>query len=311
MEIDAPGGLQYERDGIISARGTAERQLLASLDGCEIRADLLRYNQRDQTGQAKGAASIVNRAAGRVRQVQAETVDFSMASRTVHAEGNVRLAEEAMEIQADTADADLAEGDFEIKGAPVFVRSGSQSFRAGRIIYDESSSLLTARGRVDWSSRTNGQEILVTAGSLDYNLAERKGWAADGVKAARGDLLCTGNQLTYEESADRFSLSGEPALMRGDLRLTATAISWQPGLGLAVASGGANITSGPFSGTADEIRYDSSGNQAEVRLIGAARIAKGRSVLTGHEILWDVTTGTVQVIGQAKATIDREEQESR
>ena len=110
IEIDAPGGLWYERDGSIGARGTPNKPLVIRADGYEITAQSLQYDQRNQTGRASGGVIWRDRRPGASRELNADAITFVLSTKTGQAEGHVRIKENTAVMEAGTARVDMAKG---------------------------------------------------------------------------------------------------------------------------------------------------------------------------------------------------------
>ncbi len=305
LEIDAPGGLWYERDGTIRAAGLAGKPLVAFLDDYEVSAMSLHYDQRKRTGQALGGVRWRDRRSGAAREFRAETIAFALAAKTLEAEGGVHAGDAQVDLEADRARIDLAGGRYEIWGRQARASFGQHLFQADRIIYEAGQARrLTAEGGVCWRSTAGGETRTVQAAGLTYDLAARSAGATGGVKVAVREFQAASERLQYEEAADLLTLDGQPVLTRDSLGLTAAILAWQPAKGRIVATGGARLSERTFTGTGDELCYETAENR--VRLLGAARLTRGRDTLTGDEIVYDLGTGLVSVTGGAKAAISLE-----
>ncbi|MGE5527915.1 MAG: LptA/OstA family protein [Patescibacteria group bacterium] len=302
LELDAPGGLRYEKDGTITALGTSSRPLTVILGAYEVAARSLRYNQRKQTGQAQGDVRWRERKAPGVREFTADSVSFAMLIRAAHAEGHVEVKEQGMILRADEAQIDLAAGSYQVSGQPARAEYEGGSVSAGRINYDAARSVIEAELEVVWRAGAR----TVTSASLAYNLAARTGTAVGGIEAAEGDYRLTAKELAYTGDTGGFTLTGQPVLTGKDLSLSAERLTWQPAEGLAIAAGGARFSGAGFTGNSEEIRFTAAENR--VHLLGGASIVHGRDTLSGAEIVCDLANGGANVTGPAKATIYIEEE---
>lgn len=302
LEIDAPGGLRYEKDGTIQASGAAGKPLMAVLDGYEISAMSLHYDQRKQTGQALGGVLWRDRRTGAARELRAAIVTFALAVKTIRAEGQVSAKEGPVNLQADLAQIDLAKGRYEITGRQAKASYEKQLFQADRLVYETGeANRLTAEGKVLWQTSAAGETRSVQAAKMSYDLTARRAEAIGGIILTIGEFRAVSERLQYQETADLLTLDGQPAMTRGDLKLTAAYLAWQPAKGLVVATGGANLSGQAFIGSSDELRYETKENR--FYLLGAARLTRGQDTLIGEEIVYDLASGRVSVAGRAKAVI--------
>jgi len=305
LQLEAPGGIEYERDGAIVASGLPGKPVVAVLDEYEIRGDSLRYDGRRRVAAITGDVLLRHRRAEGARVIEAGAMVFSLADEIAQAEGGVRVEEGDFVLEAQTVKADLKEGSYAATGRPARARSAGNLFAAGAIRYDRASNRLTAENNVVWemADSEEGKRVL-TASRCEY---DRNQGTAEAVKVeiAAGEFLIRGERLLYQEAADRFTLMEETCVRQGERELAAPLLSWEPARGLFIASGGASFRDGSYSGTAEELRYEA--GLERVMLLGGARLARGRDVLTGAEILYNLKEGSLRVSGGAKASIALEE----
>ncbi|MCL6615380.1 MAG: hypothetical protein K6U03_12360, partial [Firmicutes bacterium] len=233
-----------------------------------------------------------------------ETIVFSLADQTAQAEGGVRVEEGEFVLEAQTVRADLKEGNYAATGRPARARSPRHLFAAEAIRYNRAASRLTAESNVVWEMADREGKRVLTASRCDYDRTQGTAEAAE-VEIAAGEFLVRGGRLSYEEAADRFTLTGETRARQGERELAAPLLCWEPARDLFIASGGASFRDGSYSGTAEELRYEA--GEERLLLLGGARLARGGDVLTGAEILYDLKAGSLRVSGGAKASISLEE----
>lgn len=304
LDIDAPGGFWLEQDGTIGAAGTAAKPLVVVLDDYEISARSLRYDPRKQSGEATGDVRWRDRRPGANREIGADIIAFALTSQTMRAQGNVDIKEQGINLRAEIAQVDLAKKSFHLTGDPAQAAYGRYEVQAGQITYDSLRGLVAAEGNVRWHQQAGPEGWTVNASRMGCDLSARTAEAAGGVSITAGELRMTAERLSYDEGSDRCALVGQPTATRGSLRLAAALLTWQPALDSIVATGGATFTDPPFAGTSDGLRYMARENK--VYLTGAVRLIRGQDVLTGTEIVCDLTTRQVRVMGQAKAVITLE-----
>ncbi|MGQ9779645.1 MAG: LptA/OstA family protein [Bacillota bacterium] len=301
LQIEAPGGLEYGKDGAISASGLPGRPLVAALAGYEIRAQRLSYDARRRVATFSG--EVLLRVPGEKGRgaLQAERVILVLGERTAKAEGRVAIEEEGLTIQADAAQADLGEGNYTVLGRPAVARYQEHKFTARSIRYYRSKARLTIEEEVVWEMTGPEGKRTITAARGEYDRAHGLAELTEVVITEK-DLRLQAGRLIYEEAEDRFTLTGAPRLDQGEERsLVAASLAWDPRKGLFVASGGVSFRDRLYSGTAQEVRYEPEAKR--ILLCGEARLGRREDFILGAEILYDLAEERVRVNGGAKARI--------
>lgn len=395
-ELDAPGGIKYEKDGSYTALGTKDEPLVAAVGDYELTAQSLYYNPHKAAGTAAGNVRWRSRRADQPFELRAEKIAFALAARTLSAEGRIVLADGNLNLQAASLTADLAAGLYTFFGEPARAGYESHQIQARNLVYSRDGRTLKAAGAADWWMRINGEECRMTADNLIYDFSAKRGTAAGGVRFEAGDTavylmadslaadldaglytasgtpaqaryeshqiqaerlvyshagaraleasgglvwrlqLADGEDcriaaggLTYDLASGRgaatgnvniesgavriageklsycddlLTVSGESTMARGEFRLKAPCLAWQPDAEVFTAAGRAEFSDPVFTGSCDELRYLAAENR--VFLTGAVRLARGRDIITGHEAFCDLDAGRALVTGAAKAVLE-------
>ncbi len=304
LEIEAPGGLWYEQDGSIGARGVPGRPLVMTLDEYELSAQSLQYDQRKRTGRAVGGVRWRDRRPDGRREIVADAITFTLDTKTGQAEGHVGIRERVGGFTAEIARFNLGKGIYELTGGPARGTFGAETLTAARVSYDATRSRVDATDEVIWLHQGANLALTTTAASFTYDLAGERGSAQGGVVVSAGEQKISADALQYEGSTNALALTGSATVTRGDLRLSAASVTWLPDQGLVVAAGKASFSDPVFAGASDEIRYETT--KGLISLIGEARLNRGRDLLSGAEIVCDLATRTVRVSGGGKVTISSE-----
>lgn len=287
--------------GLYTVSGDPAR---AGYESHQIQARNLVYSRGGRTLKAAGAADWLMRINGEECRMTADNLIYDFSAKRGTAAGGVRFeaGDTPVCLLADSLAADLGAGLYTASGSPAQARHESHQIQAERLVYSHAGArTLEASGDLVWQLQlAGGEDCRIAAGELTYDLASGRGAATGNVNIESGAVRIAGEKLGYEN--DLLAVSGGSTMARGEFRLKAPCLAWQPDAEVFTAAGRVEFSDPAFTGNCDELRYAAAENR--VFLTGAVRLARGRDIITGHEAICDLDAGRALVTGAAKAVLE-------